>query len=65
MGPNLTAGKWAWSDGSVDGIRKTITDGVAKPKNYRSPMPPMGGAKLSSEQLSAVADYVWAIGHAK
>ena len=65
VGPNLTAGKWAWSDGSVDGIKKTIADGVAKPKNYRSPMPPMGGAKLSSEQLSAVADYVWAIGHAK
>jgi glucose/arabinose dehydrogenase len=65
VGPSLTAGKWAWSDGSVEGIRKSITDGVAKPKNYRSPMPPMGGAKLTPEQLSAVADYVWAIGHAK
>lgn len=65
LGPNLTAKKWAWSDGSLEGIRKTIADGVAKPKNYRSPMPPMGGAQLTPEQLSAVAAYVWAIGHGK
>lgn len=65
LGPNLTAGKWVWSDGSLDGIKKSITDGVAKPKNYRSAMPPMGGAQLSPDQVSAVAAYVWAIGHAK
>ncbi len=65
LGPNLTAGKLVWSDGSLDGIKKSITDGVAKPKNYRSAMPPMGGAQLSPDQVSAVAAYVWAIGHAK
>jgi glucose/arabinose dehydrogenase len=64
-GPSLTAGQWAWSDGSVDGIKKTIAEGVAKPKNYRAPMPPAGGAQLSPDQLSAVADYVWALGHKK
>ncbi len=63
LGPNLAAGKWVWSDGSMDGIKKTITEGVAKPKNYRSPMPPMGGAKLTPDQVSEVAAYVWAIGH--
>jgi hypothetical protein len=26
-------------------------------------MPPMGGAQLSQADLSALADYVWAIGH--
>jgi mono/diheme cytochrome c family protein len=64
-GPSLTANKWAWSDGSLAGIKKTITEGVAKPKNYRAPMPPMGGAQLTPDQVSAVAAYVWAIGHAK
>ena len=65
LGPDLTAGKWTWSDGSLSGIRKTITSGVPNPKNYRNPMPPMGGAQLSPEQAAAVADYAWALGHAK
>ena len=41
----------------------TIADGVPNPKNYRSPMPPMGGAQLSPSQVSAVASYVWALSH--
>jgi len=65
LGPDLTAGKWLWSDGSPRGIEKTIATGVPNPKNYRSPMPPMGGAQLSPEQLKAVAAYVWALGHPK
>jgi glucose/arabinose dehydrogenase/mono/diheme cytochrome c family protein len=63
LGPPLTGPKWLWSDGSYDGIKKTITEGVAQPKQYRSPMPPMGGAQLTPEQVSAVAAYVWAISH--
>ena len=65
LGPDLTSGKWVWSDGSLGGIRKTITAGVPNPKNYRGPMPPLGGAQLSSEQTAAVAAYVWALGHPK
>ena len=65
LGPDLTAGKWTWSDGSLGGIQKTITVGVPNPKNYRGPMPPLGGAQLSPEQTSAVAAYVWALGHPK
>ncbi len=65
LGPDLTAGKWAWSDGSLGGIQKTITAGVPNPKNYRGPMPPLGGAQLSSEQTAAVSAYVWALGHPK
>jgi glucose/arabinose dehydrogenase/mono/diheme cytochrome c family protein len=65
LGPDLTAGKWTWSDGSLSGIQKTITSGVPSPKNYRAPMPAMGGAQLSPDQLSAVAAYVWALGHPK
>jgi len=64
LGPDLTGKKWVWSDGSLDGIAKTITDGVAQPKNYRSVMPPMGGAQLTAEQVKAVAAYIWSISRA-
>jgi len=63
LGPDLTSKKWLWSDGSYAGIKKTIIEGVSQPKQYRSPMPPMGGAQLTPEQVSALAAYVWAISH--
>ena len=63
LGPDLTKKKWLWSDGSFAGILKVITDGVPQPKQYRSPMPPMGGAQLSDTQASALAAYVWALSH--
>jgi glucose/arabinose dehydrogenase/mono/diheme cytochrome c family protein len=65
LGPNLTGPKWLWSDGSFAGILKSITEGVPTPKQYRSPMPPMGGAQLTPEQTKALAAYVWSLGHAK
>jgi glucose/arabinose dehydrogenase/mono/diheme cytochrome c family protein len=55
--------KWLWSDGSYAGIAKTITDGVPQPKEFRSPMPPMGGAQLTPNQLSALAAYIWSLNH--
>jgi glucose/arabinose dehydrogenase/mono/diheme cytochrome c family protein len=63
LGPDLTSGKWLWSNGSYQGIALTIARGVAQPKQYRAPMPAMGGAQLSSDELFAVAAYVWALGH--
>jgi glucose/arabinose dehydrogenase/mono/diheme cytochrome c family protein len=63
LGPPLTGKKWLWSDGSYAGIKRTITEGVSQPKEYRSPMPPMGGAQLTPAQVSAVAAYVWALSH--
>ena len=63
LGPDLTKQKWMWSDGSFAGILKVISQGVPKPKQYRSPMPPMGGAQLSDTQASALAAYVWALSH--
>ena len=65
MGSDLTSGKWLWGNGSVQAITKVITDGVPNPKEFRSPMPPMGGAQLTGEQVSAIAAYIWAVGHAK
>jgi glucose/arabinose dehydrogenase/mono/diheme cytochrome c family protein len=63
LGPDLTRSQWLWSDGSLAAITRTIAEGVPNPKNYRSAMPPMGGAQLSKHDLDAVAAYVWALGH--
>jgi glucose/arabinose dehydrogenase/mono/diheme cytochrome c family protein len=63
LGPSLRGKKWLWSDGSYPGIAKTITEGVSQPKQYRSPMPPMGGAQLTPNEVSAVAAYVWSLSH--
>ena len=63
LGPDLTSGHWLWGDGSLDSIKTTIADGVPHPKRYGAPMPPMGGAELSPSELSAVAAYVWTLGH--
>lgn len=46
-------------------VRYTLEAGsiVPRGKEYRSPMPPMGGAQLTPDQVSAVAAYVWALSH--
>jgi mono/diheme cytochrome c family protein len=63
QGPDLTSGQWIWGDGSLAAIAHTIAVGVPQPKKYGAPMPPMGGAQLTPAELSAVAAYVWALGH--
>ncbi|MGE5721445.1 MAG: PQQ-dependent sugar dehydrogenase [Sphingomonadales bacterium] len=63
-GAALNAGTWLWSDGSLAGIRRTIVEGVAKPKRATGAMPPKGGTPLSDAEVDAVAAYVWALGHA-
>ena len=63
LGPALNTKEWMWSDGSWAGITKTITEGVQQPKKYRSPMPAMGGAQLTPQQVKEVAAYVWSISH--
>jgi mono/diheme cytochrome c family protein len=63
LAPDLTSGKWLWGDGSLAALTRTITQGVPAPKQYRSAMPPNGGARLSESDVAAVAAYVWALGH--
>ena len=63
LGPSLTSGKWLWSDGSYAAIAKTITDGVPQPKLYRAPMPPMGGAVFTADQVNALAAFIWSVNH--
>jgi mono/diheme cytochrome c family protein len=63
LGPDLTDNKWIWSDGGYPGIVKTIKEGVPKPKQFQTPMPPMGGAQLTPDQVSALAAYIWSLSH--
>ena len=65
VGPALDSGTWLWGDGSLAAITDTIKNGVPEPRQHPGAMPPMGGVTLSSGDLSAVASYVWAIGHRK
>lgn len=52
----LTDNRWAYSDGSLAGIRSITAAGVT---DAPTPMPPMGGAILSQQDLAAVAAYVF------
>jgi glucose/arabinose dehydrogenase/cytochrome c5 len=63
VGPDLTSGKYLWGDGSVAALGATITSGVPTPKQYRQPMPPMGGAPLSPSNVHDMAGYIWAVAH--
>jgi glucose/arabinose dehydrogenase len=63
LGPPLIRDHWLWGDGSYGSITRIIRNGVPQPKHYRSPMPAMGGAQLTPEQVSAVGAYVWALSH--
>ena len=62
LGPDLTDAEWLWSDGSTAGIAKTIRSGVAKPKQFREPMPALGGATLSDQQVASLAQFVASLG---
>jgi glucose/arabinose dehydrogenase/cytochrome c5 len=64
IGPSLASGNWAWGDGSVAAIRKTITEGVPKPKHFGNAMPPLGGADLKPADVDALGAYVWTLSHA-
>jgi glucose/arabinose dehydrogenase/mono/diheme cytochrome c family protein len=63
VGADLTSGSWIWGDGSLPAITATITKGVPAAKKAFGAMPPLGGANLSPSDVTAVAAYVWALGH--
>jgi mono/diheme cytochrome c family protein len=63
VGADLASGSWIWGDGSLNAIAATIMQGVPAAKKSFGVMPPLGGAPLSAPDVSAVAAYVWAIGH--
>jgi mono/diheme cytochrome c family protein len=63
VGADLTDAEWLHSDGSYEAIVKTIQAGVPKPTKAPAPMPPMGGASLTPDQVKAVAAYVYSLSH--
>lgn len=62
LAPDLTDGEWLWIDPAqgdvLTQVETLIRTGVAQPKQYPAPMPPMGGAQLNDEQIRDVAAYV-------
>jgi len=64
-GPDLTDAAWVQSDGSLEGIRRTIFWGVRREdfagSEWRFEMNPGGGVDLSWEQYSSLAAYVWSL----
>ncbi len=63
LGADLTDDEWLLSDGTFEGILKSIVEGVSADKSSSGTvMPPKGGSALSDEQLQAVAAYVWSLG---
>ncbi len=63
LGPKLGDDQWLNTDGSMQGIVDVVSNGVAQPKQFPAPMPPMGGADLSREDVIAVAGYVYSVSH--
>jgi len=63
LAPDLTSGKWLNGDGSYRFLVTIVQEGVQKPQATFPPMPPEGGAKLSLEDIRAVAAYVFSLSH--
>lgn len=64
LAPNLTDDEWInIPDPSWDNIQQVVRNGVPTPQQHPSPMPPMGGAQLSDEEIQAVSAYVYSLSH--
>jgi mono/diheme cytochrome c family protein len=63
LAPNLTDAPWLDIDGSYAAIAGLVRTGVAKPRQYATPMPALGGAALSGSQVCAVAAYLYSLTH--
>jgi mono/diheme cytochrome c family protein len=63
VAPNLTDAEWLHSDGSWEGIYKTVVSGVSVPKKFTSMMPPYGGVPMTEEHTRAVTAYVYKLSH--
>lgn len=65
LAPDLTDQEWINVEGTNESILEVVHTGVPSPKAHPAPMPAMGGAQLSEEQISQVAAYVWSLGGGK
>jgi mono/diheme cytochrome c family protein len=63
LAPDLTDDVWLNVSGrNYDEIVALINSGVPQPHEHPGPMPPMGGANLTPEQVNAVAAYIVGLG---
>lgn len=63
LGPNLKDAEWLHLAGpDPAAIAEVIRSGVAEPAQYPAPMPAMGGASLTDDQIQALAAYIASIG---
>ena len=66
LAPNLADQEWLWIDpADPDLLTQTATlikTGVSQPKEHPAPMPAMGGAQLTEDQIQAVSAYVLSLG---
>ena len=65
LAPNLTDSEWLNISGKYDEIVNLVHSGVPQPKQHPAPMPAMGGAQLTDDQVKQVAAYVWSLGGGK
>lgn len=65
LAPNLTDSEWINIDGTFATIQQNVKTGVPTPKQFPAPMPAMGGATLSDDQIRQVSAYVWSLGGGK
>lgn len=63
IAPSLSDAEWVHVPGpDLDALAEVIRTGVPEPQQFPAPMPPMGGASLSEDQVRALAGYVATIG---
>jgi mono/diheme cytochrome c family protein len=60
LAPDLTDDAWVNFEArpTVEEVAALVKEGVARPVEHPAPMPPMGGARLSEEEIGQVARYV-------
>ena len=64
LAPSLTDSEWLWvtpGPNEYEDLQTRIKEGVPQPKSHPAPMPPMGGATLTDDQVKAVAAYVYSL----
>ena len=63
LAPNLTDSEWLNISGEYAEIQNLVRTGVPAPKQHPSPMPPMGGAQLTDQEIQQVAAFVYSLSH--
>jgi mono/diheme cytochrome c family protein len=61
IGPPLNDAEWMHIDGSYEAIMQIVRAGVPQPQQYPAPMPAMGGAQLTDDQIRDLAAYVYTL----